>query len=92
MQIVAMSDLHLSKKLWQVRKALKMGEGADVVLLVGSPTNDGTPEQMVLMYQCIEEVLPGASVLAVAGNHDYTYQPSPMIREGICDYPVMRRF
>ena len=41
-----MSDLHLSKKPWQVRKALKMGENAHMVLLVGDLTNDGTPEQL----------------------------------------------
>ena len=58
MKLVIMSDLHLSKKPWQVRKALKMGEGADVVLLVGDLTNDGTPEQMALMQKCIAEVLP----------------------------------
>lgn len=86
MKITVMSDLHLSKKPWQVRQALKMGEGADAVLLVGDLTNDGTPEQMALMKQCIAEVLPDKPVLAVAGNHDYPHQPSPMIQEGICDY------
>ena len=63
MRLMVMSDLHLSKKPWQVRKALKMG--ADAVLLVGDLTNDGTPEQMELMRQCIKEVLPDTPVLAV---------------------------
>lgn len=90
MKFIVMSDLHLSKKPWQVRTALKMGEGADGVLLVGDLTNDGTPEQMALIHQCIAEVLPDTSVLAVSGNHDYPHQPSPMIREGICDYPILQ--
>lgn len=90
LQFAVMSDLHLSKKPWQVRKALKMGEGADAVLLVGDLTNDGTPEQMELMQKCIAEVLPDTPVLAVAGNHDYPHQPSPMIREGICDCPALQ--
>lgn len=90
MKIIVMSDLHLSKKPWQVRKALKMGEDADAVLLVGDLTNDGTPEQMKLMHQCISEILPDTPVLAVAGNHDYPHQPSPMLWEGICDYPALQ--
>lgn len=89
-KIVAMSDLHLSKKPWQVRKAFTMAKNADLVLLAGDLTNDGTPEQMALMHQCIAEVLPDTPVLAVAGNHDYPHQPSPMIREGICDYEALQ--
>lgn len=81
-----MSDLHLSKKPWQVRKALKMGEAADAVLLAGDLTNDGTPEQLALIQQCIAECLQDMSVLAVAGNHDYPHQPSPMIRAEMCDF------
>ncbi len=69
MKIIAMSDLHLSKKPWQVRKALSMAR--DAVLLVGDLVNDGTPEQFELMHQCISEVLPNTPVLAVAGNHDF---------------------
>ena len=90
-RFVIMSDLHLSKKPWQVRRALRMGAGADGVLLVGDLTNDGTPAQMVLMQQCIADCLPDTPVFAVAGNHDYPYQPSPMIREGMCDYPAPYR-
>lgn len=89
-RFVIMSDLHLSKKPWQVRRALRMGAGADGVLLVGDLTNDGTPAQMVLMQQCIADCLPDTPVFAVAGNHDYPYQPSPMIREGMCDYPALQ--
>lgn len=90
MRLLVMSDLHLSRKPWQVRKALKMGTDADAVLLVGDLTNDGTPEQLALMQECIAEVLPDTAVLAVAGNHDYPHYPSPMIREGICDYPALQ--
>ena len=90
MKLVIMSDLHLSKKPWQVRKALKMGTDADAVLLVGDLTNDGTPEQMALMQKCIAEVLPDTPVLAVPGNHDYPHFPSPMIREGFCDFEALQ--
>lgn len=78
MRILAMSDLHLSKKPWQVRKALRMGSNADLVLLAGNLVNDGTPEQWACMHACIAEVLPDTPVLAVAGNHDYPRSPSPM--------------
>lgn len=90
MKLVLMSDLHLSKNPWQVRKALKMGKGADGVLIAGDLTNDGTPEQMQRMQNCIAEVLPDTPVLAVAGNHDYPHQPSPMIHEGIGDYSALQ--
>jgi len=90
MRFLVMSDLHLSKKPWQVRKALKMGEDADAVLLVGDLTNDGTHEQISLMQQSIAEVLPDTPVLAVAGNHDYPHFPSPMIREGYCDFEALQ--
>ena len=54
MRLMVMSDLHLSKKPWQVRCALKMGMDADAVLLVGDLTNDGTPEQMELMQSIVK--------------------------------------
>ena len=90
MRFVIMSDLHLSKQPWQVRKALRMGAGADGVLLAGDLTNDGTPVQMALMRQCIADCLPDTPVFTVAGNHDYPHQPSPMIREGMYDYPALQ--
>lgn len=90
MRFLVMSDLHLSKKPWQVRRALEMGKGADAVLLVGDLTNDGTPQQMARVQQCIADVLPDTPVLAVSGNHDYPHQPNPMIREGLCDYEALQ--
>lgn len=89
MRILAMSDLHLSKKPWQVRKALGMGKDADLVLLAGDLVNDGTPEQLTRMQTCIGEVLPDTPVLAVAGNHDYPRYPSPMICRGIGTYSAL---
>jgi len=87
-----MSDLHLGKKPWQVRKALKMASDADVILLAGDLTNDGTPEQIELMHQCISELLPDKTVLAVAGNHDYPRNPLPIVRDGIWDYPALEEW
>jgi len=90
LKIIAMSDLHLSKKPWQVRKALKLGAEADLVLLCGDLTNDGKPEQLERMRCCIADILPDTPVLAVAGNHDYLRFPVPAVREGICDYPALQ--
>lgn len=90
MRLLVMSDLHLSQKPWQVRKALKMGANANAVLLVGDLTNDGTTEQMERMQQCIAEVLPDVPVLAVPGNHDYPHFPSPIIRKGFCDFEALQ--
>ena len=90
LRIIAMSDLHLSKKPWQVRKAFGMSQGADLVLLAGDLTNDVTTAQMELVHRCIEDVLPDTPVLAVAGNHDYPHNPSPMIPVGICDYYALQ--
>ncbi len=90
MEFIAMSDLHLSKKPWQVRKAFSLAKNAELVLVTGDLVNDGAPEQFELLRQCISEVLPDTPVLAVAGNHDYPPQPSPMIREGVCDYPALQ--
>ena len=89
-KLMVMSDLHLCSKPWQVRRALKMGAGADAVLLVGDLVNDGTQEQMERMHQCIQELLPDTPVLAVAGNHDYPSHPNAIIRRGICDYPALQ--
>lgn len=90
MNIVALSDLHLSKKPWQVRKAFAMAGDAELVLLAGDLANDGTPEQLELMRQCICDILPDTPVLAVTGNHDYPRLPSPML--GTLDYPAFQRW
>lgn len=92
MYIVAMSDLHLSKKPWKIRRAFSLAKNAEMVLLTGDLVNDGTPEQFELMCKCISEVLPNTPVLAVAGNHDYPPCPLPMIREGICDDPALQEW
>lgn len=92
MKILAMSDLHLNKKPWLVRKALRMGHDADLVLLVGDLVNDGTPEQLMQMRTCITEILPETPVLAVAGNHDYPCYPSPMICEEISTYSALAQW
>ena len=90
MKIAAMSDLHLSSKSWQVRKAFRMAKDADLVLLAGDLVNDATQAQWNKMYQCICEELPSTPIFAVAGNHDYSAKPFPIIRQGICDYPAMQ--
>lgn len=92
MKFLVMSDLHLSRKPWQVRKALAMGRGYDAVLIPGDMTNDGTPPQFNLLYQCIVEILPNTPVLAVAGNHDFPVAPEPKTQDGICDYKTLQEW
>jgi len=90
-RFVAMSDLHLSKKPWQVRRALNMAKEADAVLLAGDLVNDGKPEQFEEMYRCVEDILPDTPVFSVAGNHDYPRHPIPVIQNGIWDYPALQQ-
>lgn len=85
MKIMVMSDLHLSRKPWQVRKAFRLCKDADMVLLVGDLVNDGTQAQLQRMQLQIAELLPDIPVLAVAGNHDYPVNPLPFVRTDICD-------
>ena len=88
---LVMTDLHLSNKPWQVRKALSMGRDHDAVLITGDMTNDGTQEQLELFWQCVTEVIPDVPVFAVTGNHDYPRYPLPQIPYGICDYPALQQ-
>lgn len=90
-RFLVMTDLHLSTKPWQVRKALAMGNDYDAVLISGDMTNDGTQEQLELFWQCVAEVIPGVPVFAVTGNHDYPRYPLPQIQYGICDYPTLQQ-
>ena len=90
MRVIAMSDLHLSRKPWQVRRALHLAKGADLLLLAGDMTNDGKPSQMQAIRRFIEEILPDTPVLAVAGNHDYPLAPLPRIPEGTDEYAALQ--
>lgn len=90
-RFLVMTDLHLSNKPWQVRKALSMGRGYDAVLITGDITNDGMQEQLELFWQCVTEVLLDTPVFAVPGNHDYPRFPLPQIPYGICDYLTLQQ-
>lgn len=68
--ICVMSDLYLSSKTVVLRRAFALADGADVLLLVGDMTNDGTAKQHELLKQCMEEALPDMRVFSVTGNHD----------------------
>ena len=50
-RFLVMTDLHLSSKPWQVRKALLMAKDYDAVLISGDMTNDGTQEQLEQNYE-----------------------------------------
>lgn len=90
-RFLVMTDLHLSSKPWQVRKALSMARGYDAVLITGDMTNDGTQAQLELFWKCVSEVIPEVPVFTVTGNHDYPADPLPQIQYGICDYPVLQQ-
>lgn len=89
-RFMLMSDLHLASKPRPVLRALTLARGYDAALLAGDLVNDGAPEQFRALMDCIEAALPGTPVFAVAGNHDYPAQPSPRLREGLCDYPALQ--
>lgn len=88
---LVLSDLHLSSKPWQIRKALSMCKGWDGVLIPGDITNDGTSERFMRFWQCVTEVIPQTPVFVVAGNHDYPVYPLPQIRRGLEDYPALQK-
>ena len=90
-RFLVMTDLHLSSKPWQVRKALSMGKDYDAVLITGDMANDGTQEQLELFWQCVAEVIPDVPVFTVTGNHDYPRYPLPQIPYGICNYPALQQ-
>lgn len=90
-RLLVLGDLHLANKPWQVRRALSRGKNCDGVLLTGDLTNDGTEEQLTLLWKCITEVLPQTPVFAVAGNHDYPAEiPSGEEGNGF-DYPAFQK-
>ena len=88
-----MSDLHLSAKSGRIHRALRLGQNADCVLLVGDMTNDGSGVQLREFAKWIDEELNGVPVLCVTGNHDYPRWPIPLIPcEEIEDYPSFQRW
>ena len=90
-RFLVLSDLHLSSKPWQIRKALSLGKDCDGILIPGDITNDGTPEQLALFWQCVTEAVPQTPVFTVSGNHDYPIFPLPQIQEGTWDYPALQQ-
>lgn len=85
------TDLHLSREPWRVRKALGMACQSDMVLCTGDMVNDGTPEQFTLIKDAIEQVIPqNTPMLAVTGNHDWPPLPIPQTVEGVCDWATLQ--
>ena len=90
-KFLVMTDLHLSNKPWQIRKALLMAKGYDAVLITGDITNDGTQEQLERFWNIVVELVPDIPVFAVTGNHDYAKNPLPFIPDGLCEYPYLQQ-
>ncbi len=53
-----MSDLHMTRKPFRLRNAIRMGSTYDAILFAGDIANDGTPEQFERVRQIIEEEAP----------------------------------
>lgn len=85
--LCVMSDLHLTNHPGKIRRAMEMAAHSDFLLLAGDLVNDGLPEQFGMLWQCIQDTLPGIPVIPVAGNHDYPMYPIPQIKSEISCYP-----
>ena len=90
-RFLVMTDLHLSNKPWQIRKALLMAKDYDAVLITGDITNDGTQEQLERFWDIVVELMPDIPVFVVTGNHDYAKNPLPFIPDGLCEYPYLQQ-
>lgn len=90
LRLAVISDLHLSSKPWNLRRALLLAQGADGVLCTGDMTNDGLPQQFRLLNDTLEELLPSTPFFPVCGNHDFPIAPLPLIAREVCDYQSLR--
>lgn len=70
-QFSVLTDLHLAAKPWMIKRALQAAE-AEIILLLGDSTNDGSSEQFSQFQSCISEASPDKIILCVPGNHDVT--------------------
>ncbi|MBR5288347.1 MAG: metallophosphoesterase [Clostridia bacterium] len=92
LRLCLMSDLHMTKKPFRLRNAIRMGSAYDAILFAGDITNDGTPEQFERVRQIIEEEAPDTPVIAVCGNHDWPHRPMPEIFDGVSNYYLFQRW
>lgn len=90
-RFLVMTDLHLSNKPWQIRKALLMAKNYDAVLVTGDITNDGTQEQLERFRDIVVELVPDTPIFVVTGNHDYAKNPLPFIPDGLCEYLYLQQ-
>lgn len=87
----AMRDQHLLNKPGRIRRALRMAQGADGLLLAGDRVNDGLPGQFALLRQLLEE-LSDVPALTVCGSHDWPLYPLPRNPEGTDDDSAFQRW
>jgi len=92
LRLCLMSDLHMTKKPFRLRNAIRMGSEYDAILFAGDITNDGTPEQFERVRQIIEEEAPDTPVIAVCGNHDWPHRPLPEVYDGVSNYYLFQRW
>lgn len=82
----AMSDLHISKKMGRISRALNKCVDGHFLLLAGDLTNDGKDAQFLKLKEILEKEISEIPVFSVSGNHDYPILPIPYIETDICSY------
>ena len=92
LRLCLMSDLHMTRKPFRLRNAIRMGSAYDAILFAGDITNDGTAEQIEQVKRIIEEEAPHTPVIAVCGNHDWPRMPLPEVYDGVSNYYLFQRW
>ena len=92
LRLCLMSDLHMTRKPWRLRNAIRMGSVYDAILFAGDITNDGLPEQFERVKAIIEEEAPDTPVIVVCGNHDFPPRPLPEAYDGVSNYYLFQHW
>lgn len=64
----AMSDLHISKKMGRISRALNKCVDGQFLLLAGDLTNDGKDAQFLKLKEILEKEISEIPVFSVSGN------------------------
>ncbi len=84
-RVAAVGDLHFTKTSLGSLQSLfeKMAEAADVVALCGDLTNNGLPDEAVLLAREIGRLK--VPIVAVLGNHDYESAKPEEVKQILTD-------
>src|SRR4051794_27193381 len=80
LNIAAIGDLHCTRASQPVLQALfaQLGDGADVLLLLGDLTDYGLPEEAQVLATALARVK--VPTIGVLGNHDYESNKADEVR------------